>query len=650
MAKRLKMRVKNFAKRLINFLEAPNSVVIIVVLHGNKMCERIKRYLLGFQGDIITKNINDFSDLSANDVHSLYPLLIVVENSQSWRKTYNTLRKYGKNVRVYKIHPSMKVLEASAPMVFFYCGEHSIVYGGIALCQATTNRVYIYIREVLDGEEGGIEYWAYDRTGKLFRYNLPKTPPEDWVDIFKAIEQYSNYMVSKNHSEFRHLINLRNSIKIVVFSCIRSGSGMNWSGAFSSALAYGVLRFYGLINEDAHETWRKLVMRNNLEQIIFDESFQKVNHLALWLEMHFHGGMASGYGTYISIIGSPLPTLFIRLKEEKIEICAVEGADEHCDYKRSLDTIKDLINYMYVTTLIKGQDISELIKRFNTSIFIAAIETYRPKSTKRKIEQIKKHVRKNFMFIDSNFINWLLGEILPVDLDEKIKIKFLDILGLINPYLRDENIGKVILFNFHNLLNLNVIKSLKELLKTKYAPYKYRRKILPFLRAIRTLHKFLINIMGLDWEEFRIFREQILNYVLNDRDYRHRRYCCGYGNLATKNIAFKLTGAGGGGVFLLFSYKGCFDFSDLAKFMKTTGLEKDYAIIWTSDELEDVHGIDAKWLNVFDSDLEVIKEEIVRRYGTNICCKDIPKIIGELQYLPEKILEAIHKIQSERGG
>lgn len=193
----------------------------------------------------------------------------------------------------------------SCPGVFFWAGEHAVLRGIPAVCQHVPLRVYVGLESTKLLHEGAEREICFSETSidyrpeggnfkerKLVeRKDLRDRPTE----ILKTIRRICN------RERFEE-----NSFTIHVLNELPSGIGCNWSGAFSSALALGLLVLNGRVNEEDIARWQ----RTKVSELYCDENFDRCNRMAWEIETAFHGGSASGYGTFCSLASTGQPIVY----------------------------------------------------------------------------------------------------------------------------------------------------------------------------------------------------------------------------------------------------------------------------------------------------------------------------------------------------
>jgi len=193
----------------------------------------------------------------------------------------------------------------SAPNVAFLVGEHAVLRGIPSVVQAMPTRVYVGIKKS-ESSEKWLTVKTLDSDGKLRNVEVRQEDPN-----LVGIEHLGAFVKVQYEGSSGKLLNILNEIKglaIRVLSDITPGSGADWSGAFSSALAacvhFGVvesMRNPQVICTDLNR-WRAEWRSNN--------KFKAVNLFAFFLESAFHGGRASGYGNVASLLGLPMPVVY----------------------------------------------------------------------------------------------------------------------------------------------------------------------------------------------------------------------------------------------------------------------------------------------------------------------------------------------------
>jgi mevalonate kinase len=191
----------------------------------------------------------------------------------------------------------------SAPNVFFYVGEHTVLRGTPSVVQAMPTRVYVGIKKGLRRGRK-IDIKIYDN-GKLETSTLTGVEP---IIGNTQIDAYIKVNFSTQRLLNRYL-NLINKLSIKVLSDIYPGSGANWSGAYSSALS-ACIYFY-IIKEYTFSEINQVITEWSIgDNRKSNKHFLEVNSLAFFLETAFHGGSASGYGSYISLLGNKTPVIY----------------------------------------------------------------------------------------------------------------------------------------------------------------------------------------------------------------------------------------------------------------------------------------------------------------------------------------------------
>ena len=194
----------------------------------------------------------------------------------------------------------------SAPNVFFLVGEHAVLRGIPSVVQAMPTRVYVGMKH-RESLEKWLTLMVCDSSGTLHERQVREDPT---IVGIRHVRSFGEVYYRTRTKILQRILNQIEHSAIKVLSDIIAGSGANWSGAFSSALA-GCVHFGMVENRSNPDTiraeldrWGDETQRNNSGR------FNDINLLAFFLESAFHNGRASGYGNYISLLGSPTPVVY----------------------------------------------------------------------------------------------------------------------------------------------------------------------------------------------------------------------------------------------------------------------------------------------------------------------------------------------------
>lgn len=213
----------------------------------------------------------------------------------------------------------------STPATAMWSGEHSALYGGIAVCQPITLRVWvgIQLRELEDKTRRSMI-----ELSKLAADHITFPPPGDKsaeLDWLASGEAGPGELANKISGALQYLADwllggtrFENGYHIVVRSISEEppGAGGNWSGAFAASVASAVLIATKQLSEDVAHSWTTAPS----ELLADDAEFMNCVRASWALETALHGGRASGYGPVCALIGGPHPIVYCT--EERL-------ADDH---------------------------------------------------------------------------------------------------------------------------------------------------------------------------------------------------------------------------------------------------------------------------------------------------------------------------------
>jgi mevalonate kinase len=183
----------------------------------------------------------------------------------------------------------------SAPFIFYWAGEYSVLHGGLSLAQKVPLRIYIGLETRKDKELVITDYSAFAAAFNDFE-KLE----------FNGITERK--IVKKIKEIFIREANLKNGFNIKILAESPLGRGITTSGAFCAALSAAILLFLGNIKAENILAWagyptEELLTKKNLD---FDAIFR----LAWKIESVIHGGCASGTGSAVAMIDSIYPVLY----------------------------------------------------------------------------------------------------------------------------------------------------------------------------------------------------------------------------------------------------------------------------------------------------------------------------------------------------
>ncbi|TKJ32912.1 MAG: hypothetical protein CEE38_22075 [Planctomycetes bacterium B3_Pla] len=228
---------------------------------------------------------------------------------------------------------------AGAPGVIFFTGEHAVLDGALAICQQVEQRVWVGLR-CLGGDwrtqKEGISIPKGGRNHLVWLPGLKDQPPIPiecfrppiggigWPKITQQLELFLNGLIKRPLC--RSLLDLGGAaFELSILSELRSGSGCDFSGAFSVASIVAVHLasvWLGLAKDCITKHSHLEPTQGELHQLVEkyprnmltapNKSLDLLNRAALAIECWFHGGRASGYGTICSIIPTRWPITYLR--------------------------------------------------------------------------------------------------------------------------------------------------------------------------------------------------------------------------------------------------------------------------------------------------------------------------------------------------
>lgn len=223
-----------------------------------------------------------------------------------------------------------------APGAGFFVGEHGVLEGILAICQQLEQRVWVglqYVGGLGASRRNCIRICPEKDAHLVFLPGLkgpvpftdfrPPVGSSGWEDKVKALEHLIEGLAHRPGC--RDLLNLDGApFDLSILSELRSGSGCNFSGAFSVAAVVAVhLASVWLGNVKCvvgkgrfREAKGKVANLLDLgsRELPDDPSTPagRINRAAWVLETFFHGGRASGYGTTCSLVPTRWPMAYLR--------------------------------------------------------------------------------------------------------------------------------------------------------------------------------------------------------------------------------------------------------------------------------------------------------------------------------------------------
>lgn len=206
----------------------------------------------------------------------------------------------------------------SAPGIFFISGEHAVLLGAPALCVPIPYRVYVGLERADNPLAPPAKPLISFGEGKFFDWKRQEFCSERLTFLEREAHRIAHQdvvFVLEKIAE-KYAFN-KCSFRINILSLFPPGHGVNWSGAFSAALAAGVLLLNKRLDPEQVESWSQ----RSLHKLIFDDDFRMCNQIAWQIENVLHGHRASGYGTTLSLgalhHGSPFLYLTQARSDEK---------------------------------------------------------------------------------------------------------------------------------------------------------------------------------------------------------------------------------------------------------------------------------------------------------------------------------------------
>lgn len=229
----------------------------------------------------------------------------------------------------------------SAPNVAFLVGEHAVLRGTPSVVQAMPTRVYVGIKQ-RGSSESVLTLKASGDSGELHDVAKGDDPNLVGPGHVRPFLQVYPYRTDWK----RQMAHRVGDLAIRAVSDIKPGTGADWSGAFSSALA-GCVHF-GIVEDQRNSDMirRELHSWGDSDDRTSHNKLNDINLLAFFLESAFHDGKASGYGTIVSLLGPVTPVLYrtrrrFRDKQPYIDVyTAVDPLDSAAGTKEVISRLK----------------------------------------------------------------------------------------------------------------------------------------------------------------------------------------------------------------------------------------------------------------------------------------------------------------------
>jgi len=210
-------------------------------------------------------------------------------------RQYNSSSLKGAFPSVYGEFFNSCEIVVSAPFIFYWAGEYSVLHGGLSLAQKVPLRIYIGLETRKDKEFVITDYIAF-------------TPALNDFEKLEFNDITERKIVRKIKEIFIQEINLKNGFNIKILAESPLGHGITTSGAFCVALSAAILLFLGKIKAENIAAWASYPTKELLTDKNLD--FDAVFRLAWKIESVIHGGCASGTGSAVAMIDSIYPVLF----------------------------------------------------------------------------------------------------------------------------------------------------------------------------------------------------------------------------------------------------------------------------------------------------------------------------------------------------
>lgn len=227
------------------------------------------------------------------------------------------------------LKPSDWEIVVRAPGNFFLAGEHAVMFGHPAVCQALPQYTYVGLRRRLKDRETNLDlnavtFFDVMRPGK-FRHDF------EYPARFVAC-QLERLLESDGWR----------GVDIGIYSELPSMCGLASSGALASALSIGLNLMFerNASRSEILDTLKQLWAPNRrLSRAIQDPVFCSVLFPQAWrIDSLFHNHQSSGANAFFSLAGSPngLPAWYRQIQPRKGDLDAkVEGFAVSRSYSRS---------------------------------------------------------------------------------------------------------------------------------------------------------------------------------------------------------------------------------------------------------------------------------------------------------------------------
>jgi len=213
-----------------------------------------------------------------------------------------------------------------APANFFFGGEHSVMFGELAVCQAIPKYVGVAVRRI-PGKRVVVANALYPDPA------APDRAPRDERSSFGSVQSCQLEKLCWTHGI--------EGVEISVFSTVPRGCGLATSGSFGAALAVACKLLVS--NRDERQGLMAMLDEiskpsRSLKHLTDREDFATVWPLAWKVDALFHAHSSSGANAFVAFVGAPAgaPVIY-------------QGARRRGDYveprRRESDEIRPLTAY-----------------------------------------------------------------------------------------------------------------------------------------------------------------------------------------------------------------------------------------------------------------------------------------------------------------
>ena len=249
-------------------------------------------------------------------------------------RAWNSKKIFAANKSAYRAFFSRCPIVCSAPAVVFWGGDHSVLRGGLAVCQTIPLRVYVGLEPVQlrNSLDVSVPAYALEAFGRV--YELSDKP----VPYFHLA--HHDFTHSKKSEELQQLIARRipiEPVRIHVLSEFSPRMGACWTGAFSAALAGALMVMSGNLRPADIRKWKGKNFRN-------DPKFKECHLLGWHFSVIGNGGPSSGAQVFCGLAGSKYPICYFterRLERGKPLINVLEEKDSDF-FGSDNDTLKNI--------------------------------------------------------------------------------------------------------------------------------------------------------------------------------------------------------------------------------------------------------------------------------------------------------------------